>query len=198
MNRIINLKGFSFSPRQRSRRGMAALEFALSLPIWITLLLGATDGTMMMIEAQRVDRISYSVTDIVTQSQTLKITDLDSIVLAAGQLMQPFTFGQNGVVIVTSLYKPAGLATQITWQYIGGGTLARGSKIGSCTGISTNCTAPQMPDGLTLADNENVIVSEVYYAYTPLFINAGFLAAGDVYRTAIYKPRLSPLITPPT
>lgn len=185
MNRIRTMAG-------KSRRGMAALEFALALPIWMTLLLGCADGAYMMLVDQRVDRIAYTVTDIVTQSETVSKADLDNILLAAGQLMQPFTFGAQGVVIITSLYKPAGQATQISWQYSGGGTLGRNSKIGVFG------QPPRMPGGLVLNDNENVIVAEVYYVFTPMFVNAGLLTSGDVYRVAIYKPRLSPLITPPT
>lgn len=173
-------------------QGTVAMEFALSLPIWIALLIGMADSSYLMIMSQRVDRIAYSVTDIVTQQETLTINDLDNIMLAAGQLMQPFTFGEDGVVIVSSIYKPAGQAVKISWQYIGGGTLARGSKIGVAGGV------PSMPNNITLNDNENIVIAEVYYAFDPMFINAGVLSAGDLYRIAVYKPRLSPLITPPT
>ena len=173
------------------QRGVTAVEFALTLPIWIALLIGTTDGAYMMLLAQRIDRISYSVTDIVTQSDTVTTADLDTILLAAGQIMQPFDFGADGIVIITSLYKPQGQPVKISWQYEGGGSLARGSKIGT-VGIP-----PQVPGGLTLNDNENIIVSEVFYAFKPMFINAGVLSAGDIYRVAIYKPRLSSLITPP-
>ena len=176
----------------RHRRGLAALEFALALPLWVLLLLGCADGAYMMLVAQRVDRVAATVTDIVTQSQTVSKSDLNNILLAAGQLMQPFTFGAQGVVIITSLYKPTGAATQISWQYTGGGTLARNSQIGAFG------QTPAMPYGLALNDNDNVIVSEVYYAFTPMFLNATLLSAQDFYRVAIYKPRLSPLITPPT
>ena len=176
----------------KRRKGATAVEFALSVPIWAALLLGSSDGAFMMLQSQRVDRVAFSVTDIVTQSETLTIADLDNTMLAASQLMEPFTFGSKGIVIVTSLYKPSGLAVKISWQYSGGGSLARASKIG------TFGQTPTMPNGLTLNDNENVIVSEVYYAFTPMFINASILAAKDFYRVAVYKPRLSPLITPPT
>lgn len=174
-------------------RGVAALEFALTLPIWLAMLLGGSDAALMLMQNQRVDRIAYSVTDIVTQSKLVTKADLNTILLAAGQLMEPFAFGNQGVVVITSLYKPAGQGTQVTWQYSGGGTLSRGSKIGIVSGNSVT-----MPNGLVLNDNENVIVSEVYYTYNPLFVNAGPLKAKEMYGVAIYKPRLSPLITPPT
>jgi len=181
---------FSFAALEK---GSVAIEFALTLPLWVAILLGSTDTTYLMILSQRVDRIAYSVTDIVTQSETISTADLNNISLAAGQLMQPFVFGSEGIVIISSLYKPAGQATRISWQYAGGGTLARSSKIGVA-----GSTTPVMPTGMALNDNENVIVTEVFYAFKPMFINSGILSAEDLYRVAIYKPRLSPLITPPT
>ncbi|MGE4352447.1 MAG: TadE/TadG family type IV pilus assembly protein [Bdellovibrionales bacterium] len=194
MSRTINkisrkIKAACFTAQEK---GTVAMEFALSLPIWIALLVGTADLSFMMILSQRVDRIAYSVTDIVTQSETITTSDLDHIMLASGQLMQPFTFGEKGIVIVNSIFKPSGQPMVISWQYTGGGSLARASKIGTAGGY------PTMPGGLVLNDNENIIITEVYYAFEPLFINAGFLAAEDFYRTAVYKPRLSPLITPPT
>lgn len=180
----------------RGQRAIAAMEFALTLPIWVTMLLGCTDGAMLMLLSQRVDRIAYTVCDIVTQSQTVSKTDLSNILLAGGELMQPYSFGDQGRVIVSSLYKPAGAAAKINWQYSGGGTMSRSSKIGQCN-TSNVCTTPVMPGTLTLNDNENVIVVEVFYAFKPMFLSAGLLTSGDIYRTAVYKPRLSPLITAP-
>lgn len=179
-------------PHKRRSLGSAAVEFALTLPIWVLLLLGTTDVAYMMLLSQRVDRVAYSVTDIVTQSEVITNADLTNIFLAAGQLMQPFDFGADGTVIVTSLYKPAGQPVKISWQRSGGGTLTRTSKIG------TPGHTPVMPGGLTLNDTENVIVAEVYYVFRPMFINAHLLNVQDIYRFAVYKPRLSPLITPPT
>ncbi len=178
--------------RAASRRGIAAVEFALTLPIWITLLLGASDGAYCMLVNERADRIAYTVTDVVTQYQTISIANLNDIVQAAGQIMQPMSFGGNGLVIVTSVYKPAGQNPVICWQYRGGGSLSKTSLIGSVGGV------PSLPNGLTLNDNDNVIISEVFYNFTPMFIGEALFSANTIYRTAVYKPRLSPLITVPS
>ena len=190
------LKARLLSRHALGQRAIAAVEFALTLPIWVTMLLGCTDGAMLMLLSQRVDRIAYTVCDIVTQSQTISKSDLNNILLAGGELMQPYNFGNQGRVIVTSLYKPVNAAAKINWQYSGGGTMTRSSKIGTCSASSV-CTTPVMPGTLTLNDNENVIVVEVFYAFKPMFVSAGLLTSGDIYRTAVYKPRLSPLITAP-
>ena len=178
--------------QDRWRRGIAATEFALTLPIWVIMLLGGADGTYCMLVNEKTDRIAYTVTDIVTQYQTVTMADLSDIVGAASQLMEPFPFSTKGVVIVTSVYKPAGQAPYICWQYSGGGSLTQNSKIGTTGG------SPQLPNGLTLNDNDNVIISEVYYNFTPMFVSANLFSANQVYRVAIYKPRLSPLIDTPS
>lgn len=176
----------------RRRRGVAAVEFALTLPVWITLFLGMADGGYCLLVNEKCDRIAYSVTDIVTQYSSITKANLNDIILAAGQLMQPFPFSANGVVVVTSVYQPAGGTPTIMWQYTGGGTASYGSQIGTAVGGNAS-----LPNGLTLNDNDNVIISEVFYTFTPMFVSSGIIP-NRIYRTAVYKPRLSPLITPPT
>lgn len=189
-------------PHLRSQRGVAATEFALTLPIWLAFLLGLGDGTYCLLIGERTDRIAYSVTDIVTQYQSVTRANLNNIVLAAAQLMKPFTFGSNGIVIVTSVWKPPGQTPIVCWQYSGGGTLVgMPSQVGPSNNSSTNCSsgpAATLPNGLTLNDNDNVIISEVYYNFKPLFINAGLVLPTMLYRTAVYKPRLSLLTQAPT
>ena len=181
------------STRCWKQRGIAAIEFALTLPLWITILLGGTDCAFWVIVNEKTDRIAYSVTDIVSQYQTVSIANLNDILLAASQLMQPFSFGNKGIVIISSVYKPNGQSPTVKWQYAGGGSLAQGSAIGSTGGNAS------LPNGLTLNDNDNVIISEVYYKFTPMFFNSTHLfPTNNIYRVAMYKPRLSPLITPPT
>ena len=180
--------------RHRARRGIAAVEFALTLPIWIALLLGVSDGSYFLLVNERVDRIAYTITDIVTQYQTISLANLNDIAKAAGQLMSPFSFTDGqGSIIVTSVFQPPSGAPIIEWQYKYPTATAQISKIGATSGA-----AAVLPNGLTLNANDNVIVSEIYYTFTPMFLSSGLFNSGVVYRVAVYKPRLSPLVTPPT
>ena len=203
MNRLAKLNSkIARRPSNRSRRGVAALEFALSLPILLVLLLGLGDGTYFLLINERTDRIAYSVTDIVTQYQAVTLANMNNIVLAAAQLMEPFTFGTKGIVIVTSVWKPPGGTPTICWQYTGGGTLSSvNSQVGPPNASSTDCSSgpiANLPNGLTLQDNDNVIISEVYYSFSPIFVNAGPFLASTLYRVAVYKPRLSLLTQAPS
>ncbi len=184
----------------RSQRGIAAMEFALTLPIWVIFLLGLCDGTFYMLKSEKTDRIAYSVTDIVTQYQAISLSNLNDIVLAASQLMLPFQFSSNGVIIITSIYQPPGGSPTICWQYSGGGTLLKTSQFGTANGspVCANGSPATLPSGLTLNDNDNVIISEVYYSFSPLFMNDTIFPPTNIYRLAVYKPRLSLLIQPPT
>jgi hypothetical protein len=208
MNLMANIRrGLKVRRKDKSRRGVAAVEFALTLPIWITLLLGAGDGTYCMLVNERADRIAYSITDIVTQYQTITQANLADISQAAGQLMQPLPFDQNGILIVTSVYQAPGQRPTICWQYTSTTRPTGGSnpplpisKVGTANG-NANCaqgTLATLPNGLILNDNDNVVISEVYYTFTPMFLSTGLFPGGDIYRVAVYKPRLSPLITIPS
>ena len=223
MNRTDNIRAFMKRFRtnccrvgQKPRRAVAATEFALTLPLWITMLLGTADGTYCLLVNEKCDRIAYTVTDIVAQYQTqnptqlgnLTVAGLNDIILAGAQLMQPFPFTatQGANVITTSVYKPAGKSPIICWQY-NGAIVADNAATQSRVGIPSNsdpnhkCAtggAATLPNGLTLNDNDNVIISEVFYNFSPLFISSTLFNASTIYRVAVYKPRLSPLINTPS
>jgi Flp pilus assembly protein TadG len=201
--------------RDYARRGIAAVELALTLPIWITLFLGMSDGCYYLLVNEKTDRIAYTVTDIVTQYQAITLANLNDIVLAGGQLMQPLpatTTAANGTqtslltIIVSSIYQPSTGNPIVCWQYSGKlvtSGQSSGSKIGSPGGSSTCASGgtATLPGGLTLNAGDNVIITEVYYNFTPLFLTAGTFdafTATNIYRFAVYKPRLSPLVTSPT
>ena len=78
----------------------------------------------------------------------------------------------------------------VNWQYVGGGSLSRASLIGVVNGNAT------LPAGLTLNVKDNVIVAEVFYRPTPIFLTESW-AATEIYKSAIFKPRLGALTTPP-
>lgn len=178
---------------RRSEKGIAALEFALTLPVWVTLMLGVCDGTYCLLVNEKVNRIAYTVSDIVTQYQDpMTLAILNDTTSAASQLMLPYSFGAQGIVIVSSVYKPTGQSPMIEWQYVGGGSMVQSSKIGSTGGAAT------LPNGLTMNDGDCVIVTEVYYQFTPMFLSDSLFPSSLIYDVAMYKPRLGPLLTTPS
>lgn len=172
-------------------RGIAALEFAIALPFMMALMLGCFELTRYVIMEEKLEKITYTIADVITQSDTITIAQIDETMGSASVIMQPSNFPLNGLAIVTSVYQNVGGAPTIRWQHSGGGTLARASKVGL---VGANAV---LPNGLTLNDKDNVIITEVFYNYKPLVTGGLFAGNVDIYKVVIFKPRLGALTTPP-
>ncbi|MFA5041558.1 MAG: TadE/TadG family type IV pilus assembly protein [Bdellovibrionales bacterium] len=212
MNRTDKKTGFVFKCRNTSgRKGVAAVEFALSLSLWMILLLGIFDGSYYLLVNEKVDRIAYTVSDIVTQyDATPSHEKLSDIMMAAGQLMQPMSFNPStlgtpdgegdypeatGYIIVTSVYQDPTQGPIVKWQYTyppaGNGVSTPTSSVGN----SAEGSLATLPNGLTLNSKDNVIVTEVFYTFSPLFLDQ--FVSKVIRRETVFKPRLGGLIVPP-
>lgn len=173
---------------RRNEDGVAYLEFAVSLPFLIALFMGSVETTRYILIAQKVEKSSVTISDVVAQSQTIGVTQLNQLVTAVGEVMRPYTFGTNGYVIITSVSKTGTAAPVVNWQYTGGGSWTKPSLIGSTGSLAT------LPNGLTLNDRDTVIVAEVYYNFQPMMVNR-VITGQQLYKVAIFKPRLGDLKT---
>jgi hypothetical protein len=130
-----------------------------------------------------------STSDMVSQGETISIPELDVIFTAASTIMMPFTVGADGVVIVSSISATGGAAPRVVWQRSGGGTMAgMASKIGAVNGNAA------LPTGFVVRDGENVIITEVYYDFSPLFA-PDIVAPQELYHRAMFRPRFGTLTT---
>jgi len=111
--------------KRRNCRGVAAVEFALMLSIWTTLLLGVIDGSYYLLVNERVDRIAYSVTDIVAQHQKITLANLNDLMLGAMQLMEPLSFnpatlgtpdGEGNYPAATLYYRDVRVSGSCGWN----------------------------------------------------------------------------------
>lgn len=192
------IKGFSMVIRLfhhchrliRDRSGHAAAELALCIPLLAALLLGGIEVTRYILIAQKLEKIAVTLSDVVTQSDTISSSELDKIILAARQVMKPYSFDADGYVIISSVTKEEGSSTPtINWQYTGGGTWTRPSQIG------TPGSMANLPANFVLDNKENVIISEVFYHFEPLFGANIFPSSFMIYKTGYFRPRLGSLTT---
>lgn len=189
MSRIIKNMCKNMRALARAREGMAFLEFAITAPFLLALFLGSVEITRYIIVSQKVEKASVTVTDLVAQSSELTQDQLDQLILAAGEIMDPFEFGgATAYVLVSSVSKTGTNPPVVNWQYAGGGTWVQASHIGVTGGNAT------LPEGFEMNDRENVIVTEVYYNFTPLISDA-VIDSGQIYKISFFKPRLGDLTT---
>lgn len=177
----------------RAREGVAIVEFGLMLPVLMTLFYGCIELTRYILIVQKTEKLAHTVADVTAQSKTVSIANLDQLMEAAGDIMEPFDTGENSRVLVNSVYRPPGngsVAT-INWRYQSGGDMAVTSHLGAVG------SQPTMPGGFTFNPRENVIAVEVFYRFDPL-LTADFFGTTTIYRSAFYKPRLGLLTTAPS
>lgn len=175
----------------QQEKGLAVAEFALMLPVLMTLFYGCIEITRYILATQKAEKLAHTVADVTAQSSAVTIAGLDQLMAATNDIMNPFAFTADGKVFITSLYRTQGATNAtVNWRYAGGGNLVATSSFGAVG------TTPTMPAGFTFDERENVIVAEVFFQFSPL-ISSRFFGTTTIYRRAFYKPRFGALITTP-
>lgn len=175
----------------RTQSGIAMVEFALILPIMMTMFYGVVETTRYVLVTQKVEKLAHAVADLAGQGATTSTAVLNQVLSASSDIMNPFAMNSNGRVIISAIYRaPATANATVIWRHQGGGTLAATTRLGAVGATAT------VPAGFTFDERENVIAAEVYYRFEPL-ISSRFFGATTFYRSAYYKPRLGALLTPP-
>jgi hypothetical protein len=176
---------------RRDVGGVAAIEFALLLPMLLTLLIGCLEVTFKIWSTQKAEKLAVTLSDVIAQSTAVTSGDLAKLTGAVDKIMDPFPFGADkGKVIITSVYWEQGEdAAKVNWQCPYGGYTGT-SKFGAEGEDAT------LPDGFTLNEKDNIIVAEVFYEYEPIAPGLLFDKAA-IYRRALFKPRLGLLTADP-
>jgi hypothetical protein len=184
MNRWIWVK--RWRAFQDDGRAVVLVEMAMIMPVVIVLALGGFEITRFALLQQKLDRLSVTVADMVAQSKTISVGDLDQIFAATSSVMAPFAVGNVSAVIVSSVSATGGQAAQVGWQRNGGGTLAAASEVGAVSQPAV------LPNGFVVRSGENAIIAESYYDFTPMFI-PDLVPPQRLYHRAMFRPRFGSL-----
>lgn len=162
-----------------NQHGMALVEFAICLPFLFLMFAGAIDVTRMVLLHQKVDKVAFTIGDLVTQLEAENgicnyIRTLDDEV--AADIIRPFPYKpQQYKLIVTSVlgtqaaWDPSGpVRDMIEWQYVSnGGPGGTASYVGNSPGgYQRVANLPASISGLP--QNERIIVTEAWYFFEPI------------------------------
>jgi Flp pilus assembly protein TadG len=151
---------------RRDRRGIAAVEFAMLLPLMLTLYLGGVEVSQAVSVDRKVSLTARAVADLVAQvaqGASINNADMSNIMNAAKAVAAPFPDSKLKV-IVSSVKIDANKKATIEWSD-GFHTTARAKD-----------STVSVPDGL-LIPNTWLVWSEVSYAYTPTI---GYVITGTL------------------
>ncbi len=164
---------------RRDRRGAAADEFALILPIALFLFTGTvTYGNAIYID-RKVTLTARTVTDLVTQYSSVANTDVQTVLGASAAIVAPYSTA-NIVVTVSEVQTDSSGNATVTWSQ---------SLNGTKRPVGQAITLPSTIDGA----NVTYIFGEVSYTYTPAI---GYLVTGPMtlHDNTYMAPRISPNI----
>jgi Flp pilus assembly protein TadG len=177
---------------RRDDRGALVAEFALMLPMMMVLMMGGAEVGRFVLINQKMDRAAASMADLVAQEEKMTTATMTGLFNAVSPTMTPFTMGSSGVMIVSAIGL-SGTTPKVLWQRKGGGSLSVASKIGVEGGNAA------LPTGLMLSTGQTLIVAEIVYNFTTLFVpntyTIGIIENQQLYHRAFFRPRLGLLDT---
>jgi len=150
----------------RDGKAVAAVEFALILPLLVTLYFGTVEAASLYTVDRRVATVASTMADLVSREQTCITTaKLTSYFNAATGIMQPYATTALKQVVSFMSVGSTGTVT-IKWsQPYGTGAVAR--TIGVTTALANSTTALQIN---TLARTKGwLVAAEIQYPYQPLY-----------------------------
>jgi len=168
---------------QRAETGVAAVEFAMILPIMLLLYIGMVEGSTLISMDRKVQSVSGAVGDLVARSNGAIIKDtVDDYVKVAGGIMTPYA-DDTLEQIISQVYVDDKGEARVKWsmRYVG--------KERQSLGAHEKEALYLLPDAIVaIAPEQFVIVSEAATTYTPLY-GIVFDKAINLYRENFYMPR---------
>lgn len=142
--------------------GVAAVEFALILPVMLTMLLGMSEVTLGVNIDRKLTLLSRSLADLSSRSATPTVSEMSNIFTAASVIMQPYDTSALKMVVtrmmVTQPTANGPFVGNVNWSCPRGtGAVAKPSNV-----------TYTVPTGFRTKDSYYMLV-EVAMPYTPMF-----------------------------
>ena len=164
----------------KDERGVSAVEFAMLLPLMLSLYLGAVEVSQGIGADRKVTLTSRTVADLVSQVSSIDNNGMSNSLTAGTKVMAPFPSANLKIVVSSVKIDAQGNATVDWSDTYNGAARTKGSTV-------------TLPDALKVP-NSWLIWSEVEYNYTPVI---GYVVTGSlILKDRIYmRPRLSDSVT---
>ncbi|MEM9277143.1 MAG: TadE/TadG family type IV pilus assembly protein [Pseudomonadota bacterium] len=125
---------------RHDKKGVAAVEFALIVPILLLLFIGTLEISLAVAVDRKVSRISSSVADLITQSENFNEAGLDQLMDIANRIMHPYDATVK--ISIVAVYIDDDGVAKVEWAHgrNGGAEPAQGSLFNVPASIKTNDT----------------------------------------------------------
>jgi Flp pilus assembly protein TadG len=164
----------------KNTSGLAAVEFAMILPIMLVLFFGTVEMSSGVAVYRKVTLMAHTLSDLTSQSQEVQsTTDLPNFFAASTGVMAPYSAAPISQTITEIWVNPSGQA-RVQWSY-GSAQLTPGTPF------------PNLPSNLAVP-NSYVIFSQVGYLYQPAVGYVMPIAGVSLSDFAYTRPRQYPCV----
>lgn len=170
---------------RRDDSGVAAIEFAMIVPMLLLMLFGITDVANYFAVDRKVSQIAQAVSDLTSRYTSVQESDVTNFFAIAGAMVTPYDKNVLKAMIHQVYLDPNTKTAKVVWSRATSGT----------TPLAKNTVYP-VPAGLVGKDssgnwlaNQYLIVGEVNYKYVPTIgwvLSKAGVTASEI---AFTKPR---------
>lgn len=174
----------------RRESGVAAVEFALVVPLMLSVYLGCTEAATLLTADRKVQSVAGAIGDLVARSnKTITRAQLEDYFLAATSIMDPYDASTLVQTVTAVSVDDEGEAT-VLWS-----ARYENGALSNTVAEHTKGDPYDLPAEMTaIASDQTVIAAEVEYGYRPL-LGIVFKEALDLNRSALFMPRFGGTIT---
>jgi Flp pilus assembly protein TadG len=160
----------------RENRGLAAVEFAMLLPMLMTLFLGTVEITTGVAIQRKVTLTARALADLSSQYTSVSAADLSNILNAASDIIVPYSATTLKSVVSELSINAQGQATVVWSQTLNGTALTAGQVVNVPSSLAT--------------PNSYLLLGQASYSYNPTYgyVVTGTLTLSD---TVYMRPRQS-------
>jgi Flp pilus assembly protein TadG len=161
---------------KKSERGVAAIEFALIIPVMLTTFFGVSEIANYILAARKVSNVASSAADLVAQDTTINTGEMNDILNSLNVILRPFDTSSATIRITSVVADPNTGNTTVDWS-------------------DARNIAPRSPGSAVtipniLSPGQSVVMAEVSFRYQTLF--GEYLTSGMTVSDTFYlKPRRS-------
>jgi Flp pilus assembly protein TadG len=161
--------------------GVSAVEFAILLPLMLTMYLGGVEVSQAVSAARKTTLVAHTVGDLVAQATNVTTADVTNVLNAGAAVAYPFSASNLKATVTSVCIDSTGTRATVAWSRTQNGTTRSGLVTSS------------IPTALMVA-NTSLIWGEASYAYRP---TVGWTITGTLNLSDRFflRPRLSNSVT---